>query len=307
MQLVDLLDERLTSVKMYERPLDVEVLLSDGNNEVYIGGARYGISEQALGAMLNILKIPIKHIERLVIADGGYLANSVINFWISQEPGCLSFLIDVREDPSISQVFSGGAMYLPGIKINDLVVDILGNCSVMPNFRVEDDLFEAVYITDSTEEIGGVIFSRGVRVLYSDCFRFTPRFDAVLVTDYGGMLCWPTEGRKFRVAANTVSQIMDQIYDFISLTLASMDDKLIPAIKDDAVEINPDKYITELCSQLRLNQKVRVQMTEFIQAEYTGLEMALVLSLFRSGLLTPTMERDIQVAATSMLYRGSFK
>jgi hypothetical protein len=121
------------------------------------------------------------------------------------------------------------------------------------------------------------------------------------------MLCWPTEGRKFRVAANTVSQIMDQIYEFVSLTLAGMDEKLVPAIKDDSVEINPDRYITELCSQLRLNQKVRVQMTEFIQAEYTGLEMALVLSLFRSGLLTPTIERDIQVAATSMLYRGSFK
>lgn len=315
MQLIDALEDRADRVFIEETPDNLRVEYADGWC-VYIDGALAPIKKQAFDNLLNLLRIPIKYVERCVEDEGGiWLAQESINFWLERY-GKLSFLterIEGYDIPVITQVFPGKRLYLPGVKVNDLIIEYLGDCDVF-SYSIEDDVFNAIYLTGRDEVIAGHNFRVGVRVLYSDCFTITPRFDGVLVDPGGAVLTWPTVGRKFRVASNTVPQIIEQIYEFLDLSMKGLEESVVKALGDfdNSTLVDAEKWITRLCSDLRQNKRLKAELMENCTATPNHLPLELVLnvtSYVASGEASVdlTTAREIQLAISNYIVNGTFK
>lgn len=317
-QLIDRLEERAEKVLIEETPDKVRAEYINAQWHLYLDDALAPITKGAMDNLLNLLRIPIKYIDRCIEEEGTFLAESSINYWI-EKYGKLSFLTEYLDDdadyPAVTQVFSGKRVYLPGVRVNDLIVEKLGDCQVH-SFSIEDDIFTAVYLTDEVVVINGDEYQLGVRVLYSDCFTITPRFDGVLYEkQFGGMLTWPTLGRKFRVVKNTVPQIVDQIYDFLELSMDGLDDYVIKELQnfDNSKLTDADVFITRLCNDLRLNKKVRAELLAECTTtlNHKPLELIVAISAYAAKgeyeNLDVAMGRELQLALTTYVVRGTFK
>lgn len=319
MLLIDALEERTDTVKLVE---GVESIIASymGGWQFELDGALYYITESALDNLLNLLRIPIKYIDRCVEEEGHFLAESSINYWL-EKYGDLSFLVQngvegYVEMPCITQVFPGKSLYIPGVKVNDFIFDYLGDASVS-SFIIEDDVFNAVYLTDQTIELDGETFNYGVRVLYSDCFSITPRFDGVLCSGSGVLLAYPTTGRKFRVAGSTIPQVFEQIEEFLDLSIDGLNEHLIPSfngMEETDVKLLPaEKFVAMLCADLRLSKKIQNEMNGWFEmSNYFLREMVKIMgrqtaSLPEGSHINVELARDIQIALASYITSGSFK
>jgi hypothetical protein len=334
MQLIDVLETRSDSISIVESATGINASCDDygkwylstqsecyeGDGNVGVSEASYELSDDALDTLLNLLRIPIKYIKRCTEEEGGvWLAEKSVNYWI-RKYGDLSFLVQDRgeEFPLITQVFPGKRMYLPGDKVNDLIIEYLDGEVNIASFVVVDDVFNALYLTDREIEVDGGKALLGVRVLYSDCFTITPRFDGVLYEpETGATFCWPTVGRKFRVASNTLHQIMEQIEEFLDLSIDGLNENLIPALQSSADRypklIEADGFLTRLCADLRLSQKVKQELAAmFKMVNYMPMELvrdvaAYTTSIEDSDNIDLNVARDIQIALSNYIVRGSFK
>jgi hypothetical protein len=312
MQLIDALETRSDSVKIFEGIQTIESLYDDEWN-LLLDGAEYPIDKDALDTLLNLLRIPIKYVERCVedVDAGAFLAQESINYWLTKF-GDISFLV---EDQRITQVFPGKRLYLPGVEVNDLIIEyLMGDVRVL-DFVVEDDVFNAVYLTQEKVEVDGRTLTLGVRVLYSDCFTITPRFDGVVVDEDGAVLGWPTLRRKFRVASNTIPQVRDQIEEFLALSLEGLRDTLIPSLmtlqdRHDKL-IDTEKFITRLCNDLRLSKKVKDELYGLFEMP-NNFPHEIVWKLAQHT-ARPTenidlaMGRNIQIALSNWVVGNEFK
>lgn len=312
MQLIDALEQRADEVKILENSKVVTVTHL-GLWSVNVDGASYDITDEAFGVLLNILRVPIKHIGRLVDAydsDGVQIAEDTINFWLRSSEG-IGFLLDDKR--VITQVFEGKCLYFPGVKINDLVLELMEEGTILDSWESSGGSYHAVYVSSLSHVVmGKKRYRKGIRVLFSDCFSFTPRFDAVLIDNKDRYIAWPVEGRKFRVASNTISQVVEQVEDFIAVSLSGMNSKLVPRVERAANEsVDIFDYVGRLCSELRLNQRVRSELEEHLE-EQVGVEAmcfdtVMALSTFESRHVGMEVIRDIQVAGSFDLVYGSFK
>jgi hypothetical protein len=334
MQLIDCLEQRADSIRLIESVEDIKARFYDGNLILSLNGAEYPVLDVALDTFLNLLRIPIKYIYRCIEHGGVDLAEYSVNYWVERY-GDFSFLIElVDETPTVTQVFTGRGLYLPSVKVNDLIIDYLGNDVSIKSFYVEEDTFEALYVTgkkwtcvvDSTlngKQLNSLTFRYGVRVLYSDCFTITPRFDGILVEeDTGAVLGVPTKGRKFRVASNTIPQVLSQIEDFIDLSLGGLD-RLTNSFYNFAGQnqtlemqnlLQADDFVSRLCSDLRLSRKVYLElMDQFTLPNNTGIDIVMLLASYTSmntsdsDFISVGIARDIQMALSSYIMRGTFK
>jgi hypothetical protein len=311
MQLIDALEERTDTTKLVEGADKMEASYQDDGFWIYLDGAGYRITNEAFDTLLNLLRIPIKYIKRCVDDEGKFLAEASINYWL-EKYGDLSFLVGtVNGDPCITQVFPGKSLYIPGVKVNDFIFDYLGD-AVVDSFIVDDDVFNAVYLTDQTIELDGETFHYGVRVLYSDCFKITPRFDGVLCSESGSLLAYPTVGRKFRVAGSTIPQVFEQIEEFLDLSIDGLNGHLIPAIQTDSTTVIVDGFIERLCDTLRLSKKIQSDMKSWFSEEH--LPLFSVVKTIGWHTVDKTSEhidvelaRDIQIAVCNYICEGSFK
>lgn len=316
MQLIDALEARFDSVKLIESVVKTEANCDEsGNWWLILDDAGYPISQPAFEELLNLLRIPIKYIHRCVAEDGRFLAEASINYWMDKY-GALSFIVSGAE-PTITQVFPSDGLYLPSVKVNDLIIDYLGFDRVkVHSFNVQEDIFTAVYVTDEVVEIRGVSYNLGVRVLYSDCFTITPRFDGVIVAEDGAIFGWPTLGRKFRVAANTIPQVIAQMEEFIDLSLEGLRHTLIPGLSELPYRtVNIPRFVASLCSELRYSRKVRDELIAATQTDGEDKdEFQLYCELTRytakqhdNSHIDMEMARDIQIALSNFAVKGSFK
>lgn len=316
-QLIDLLVDRSDSVGIIDGTDGVTAEYNLGWN-VVIEGVPYQITRSAFDNMLNELRIPIKYIERCVAANAIKLATDSVNFFLSSY-GKLSFLVEnLKGDddvfPVITQVFPGKGLYIPAVKINDLIVDYLGFDCVVSDFSLKHDIFKATYLSASSVEICGETYDIGLMVLYSDCFAITPRFDGILRHSGGATLAWPTTGRKFRVASNTIPQVIYQIEEFIESSLTGLRDHLIPGLKSfqNDTLVDAEKWVGRLCSDLRLNQRVKNEIVAGVAKTRNHLPLELVLdtALFvgsENCTFDANVSRDIQVAVSNYVVTGEFK
>lgn len=313
--LVDILEERFESVEFVEVDNSITFSFYDGFIWVTTESGKYEVSDSAFEALLNFLRIPIKYIERCrEDSEGVDLAMKNVNFWISQKEK-FSMLVD---DHLVTQIFDGNRLYVPGIKINDMICDIIDNVKIV-DYVVKDDLFHAVYVSDTPVEFGGVSHKLGLRVLYSDCFNVTPRFDGVLYDEStGAMYCWPVQGRKFRAASTTISQVMDQVDDFIGTAMDEMKEKLEPALSDlrsreHVTLIDSERFVHSLVSELRMNKKQEAELLKNMPTPMMTL-MEIIEALCACTAKMEDFEyidlsnaRDIQVACSMYLVKDDFK
>lgn len=320
MQLIDQLEERTDRVRIEETPDEIRAEYIDKISGwgLYLDGALAPITKSALDTLLNLLRIPIKYIERCVDEGAFHLAATSINFWL-QKAGKLSFLTEsiegVSEVPVITQVFSGKRIYLPAVRVNDLIVERLGDCDIH-SYSVHDDVYNAVYLLNNEVVVSGEPYQIGVRVLYSDCFSITPRFDGVLYSkNYGALFTWPTLGRKFRVASNTVPQIVDQIGEFVELSLEGLKENVLVALElaeEQEKLIDARAFITRLTNDLRMNKKQREELIEncTLTPNHFPRELVIKLAAYtaKGGENFDLADaRDIQLAVTNWIVKGSFK
>jgi len=328
-QLIDVLESRSDSVLIVDSPEKVEAHYR-GQWEFTLDDADYDITEDALNTLLNLLRIPIKYITRCVEEEeeasehtyGMVLAENSINYWL-EKYGDVSFLVTNSGDTkTITQVFGGRKLYIPGVKINDLIFEYLGrkskNVAVM-NYTASDDMFGAVYITDEVYDILGGKCNLGVRVLYSDCFAITPRFDGVLVrADDQALVAFPTTGRKFRVAGSNIPIVFDQIEEFLDLSVDGLRETLIPALeriadRSDQILHHKSDVIDRLCAELRVSKKIKDEVNEWFEMEnYFHDEMVSIIAQKTNNLpedsnIDVELARSIQIAMTNFVLRRSFK
>lgn len=315
MQLIDALDNRSDSVRLVESVGQVEANCDDENAWwLILDGAAYSVSEDALDTLLNLLRIPIKYIKRCMEEEGNDLAERSVNYWLDKY-GDLSFLVENLE---VTQVFPGKRLYLPGLQVNDLIVDYYKGGVEIHSYAVNDDVFTALYLTSEKVWVEGREMALGVSVLYSDCFNITPRFDGVLVADNGATLGWPTIGRKFRVASNTIPQVVDQIEEFLDLSISGLKNTLIPALAEFSENhymlIDAEKFFTRLCNDLRLSKRVRDELIHNCSKTPNHMPLELVWGAAEYLALPDSwqnidvgMARDIQIAMSYYVVSEDFK
>ncbi len=324
MQLIDALDKRSDSVRLVESVKDYEANCDDeGGWWLILDGAAYSITDDAFDALLNILRIPIKYVKRCVEEEGNDLAERSVNYWM-EKYGDLSFLVAKLKKPiggadySITQVFPGRRLYLPGVQVNDLIVDYYKGSVDIHSFVVNDDVFNATYLTHEKVVIDDHEVTLGVSVLYSDCFNITPRFDGVLVASTGATLGWPTIGRKFRVASNTIPQVVDQIEEFLDLSISGLKNTLIPALSEFGeyhnTLIDAEKFFARLCNDLRLSKRVRdeliqqcTQYPNHMPSELVWNTAEYLADSVNWDNINVGMARDLQIALSFYVVSEDFK
>jgi hypothetical protein len=320
MQLIDALEYRADSVGIVESVEKVSAYFQDSRWYMCLDGAEYEISESALEILLNLLRIPVKYIYRCVQDDGAKLAQDSINFWLSRY-GDLSFLIKKSESPLVSQVYAGSKLYLPSVKVNDHILDYLKYDAEIKYYRTSEDIFDALYITSDSIKINHFEYRLGVKVLYSDCFSITPRFDGVVYCeDTEALFCWPTVGRKFRVASSTIPQVMDQIDEFLELSIQGLTENLLPALtgvlNQDSEHplVDAEKFVSRLCSDLRYSNRVRQELIRFCTRHANHFERELLVNIasYTNDLdygseISMEMAREIQIALSMYAVKGEFK
>lgn len=321
MQLIDVLETRSDAVRIYEGADKVRFQCDEsGDWWAEIDGASYSITESAFNTLLNLLRIPIKYIQRCSEDPGGMmLAESSVNYWL-EKYGDISFLIEYAADqdvlPVVSQVFPGKRLYLPGVQVNDLIFDYLNGEVSVQAFDVEDDVFNAVYLTEEVVTINGEEYKLGVRVLYSDCFTITPRFDGVIYSESGGLLGWPTKGRKFRVASNTIPQVIEQIEEFLDLSLEGLRESLLPSLQkwESDKLIDAEQLIVRLCNDMRYARKVAQELIDNCTETPNHMPHEIVWNIAKYTANLPEdshidigMARDIQIAMSNWIVKESFK
>lgn len=311
--LVDILEERFEKIEFVEVDNSIRFTFAMGDIFVGTGEGSYLVTPPAFDALLNFLRIPIKYIERCREDQEGIgLAIQNVNFWIQKQQR-FSLLLD---DKVVTQIFDGNRLYVPGIKINDMVCELIDDVKVV-DYVVQDDLFSAVYVSETPVIYGDVKLQPGLRVLYSDCFNVTPRFDGVLYDEESGaMYCWPVQGRKFRAASTTISQVMDQVDDFISTAQEEMREKLVPAIqggKEHVGLIDAWKFLHGLVAELRMNKKQEAELLPYLSTPSMPLH-EIIEALCAATAKPDNFEfidlsnaRDIQVACSMYLVKGDFK
>lgn len=315
MQLIDQLEDRYDRVKLMERITDASVRYEDGDWYITIDGGEYGINAEAMNSLLSILKVPIKYAWRF--AESSALgAETMVNFWL-EESGEIGYLI---EGLVVTQVFAGGGMYIPGVKINDLIFDYLKGEVSVHSFYAEADVFSAIYLSDKCIDIAGGSWQVGIRVLYSDCFSITPRFDGVLCSeDTGATLAWPTMKRKFRVASNTYPQVFSQVEEFIDVSIDGMMSELVRSLRENwegmtEQVVVADTLIFRLCTELRLSRKIGDEILEFSGVstlppltDFAKSVTRYLMNLKPDSCISVEVARDIQVAVSKFLVGKSFK
>lgn len=281
-----------------------------------LDGALYLVDDEAFKKFLNHIRIPTKYIERCMQdEDGRRLAEETINYWL-QHNESFNFLLN---DDMIEQIFPCSNAYLPGVKVNDFIIDIFDGDIHIRNHTTDGDMFSATYLTEIMVTIGEWEFQVGVRVLYSDCFNITPRFDGVLFErNTNALLSFPTLGRKFRVASATIDQLLDQIADFIQLSVDGIKDILCPAVKREIEAPHKEKpsvFIRRLCSDLRYSKKVQEELkNQFPTPDEEEEVMSIVLGIATNLVdadfdhIDEVMKRNISIALSHRIVTGeSFK
>jgi hypothetical protein len=312
--LVDHLEDRFESIEFVE--VDNSIRFTFVGEDIFVGTEEgsYLVTPPAFDALLNFLRIPIKYIERCRDSQEGIgLAIQNVNFWIQQQ---VKFSL-LLEDKIVTQIFDGNRLYVPGIKINDMICDLIEDVKVV-DYSIEGDLFHAVYVSETPFVYGDIKLKQGLRALYSDCFNVTPRFDAVLYDEEtGAMYCWPVQGRKFRAASTTISQVMDQVDDFICTAVDEMDSQLAPAIEamhtGDHTLIDSEAFVHSLVSELRMNKKQEAELVALMPTPMMPLREILE-ALCSATAAQANFEfidllnaRDIQVACSMYMVKGDFK
>lgn len=267
----------------------------------------------AFDEFLNILHIPIKYAKRCLESIGGIeIAKANINFWIKQQHG-FSLLL---QDGMVQQIIEGDRIFVPGVLVNDVVVEKVPGAQVA-HYLIEEDTFHAVYVgpQELSFKHAEHPYKLGIRVLYSDCFAVTPHFDGVLYAEKtGAMYCWPVQQRKFRTVNITKQQFYMQIEEFVALALEQITDDVLPALEEvHADAVDPIDFVYRLCSELRINRTIRDQVAAHVNQWALSDEAGVIRLMERisaycnSGELDFDTARDIQVALTNWVIERSFK
>lgn len=307
--LVDELEKREEEVRVLPTHKDYEFVYAEGwclvSNETEIP-----FSADAWNTLMNKLRIPIKYIERLVLTiEGQDLAEQCVEHAARGN----EFLFLENADGVITQVFSESHLFLPGIKVNDYIFDIFESDLTVHSYNIDGDIFEAVYLTDKVRTVDDTEYRIGVRVLYSDCFTITPRFDGVVCDlETGAIISHPTVGRKFRVADTSIDQIYEQIAQFTELSVDGALNNLVPALSETPHSRESQYFIENLCIELRYSKKVLAELreyTDFLSDDVISLAKALSAYVENNDFETITvgMKRDISVALGNYLMHKRFK
>lgn len=306
--LIDALEARTDNIQMVSPRLPPRIEIESKNISIKLDGDNregYEITAPAFESLLNIIRLPIKYVERLIEQDGGKLAQDNINFWLAGRN--MSFLMDSKD--IVTQVFDCKKLYIPSLTVNDEIMDSLPEAKVL-EWQLHDDVFHAIYIGRDNLEIDGTTFFVGIRVLYSDCFNSPPRFDGVLYSFTSQvMFSYPIQNRKFRVASNSVAEILEQIREFIALGIDAVTNELAPQLKDKMhTEYVVSEFLPRMCSDLRLSSKILQQLSKGLSYSANLMELVgIITDNCNSNHIDIAVTREIQVAIAKFVVTGQFK
>lgn len=310
MALVDELEKREEEVRVLPQYRDYSFVYEpDAGWCLKFDTTRYAFHEEAWNTLMNKLRIPIKYVERLVLTSEG---QNIAQQCVEHAVGDNRFLYLEDRDGSITQVFSDSHLFLPGIKVNDFIFDIFESDLEVYSYSIDGDIFEAVYLTDKTRKVEDAEYRIGVRVLFSDCFTITPRFDGVVCDpETGAIISHPTVGRKFRVADTSIDAIYEQIAQFTELSVEGALNNLVPAL-ENFYPADSGEFIANLCIELRYSKKVLAELegyTDVLSDDRVSLAKAMSAYVERNTFdnITVSMKRDISVALGNYLMNGRFK
>lgn len=321
MQLIDVLEQRSDNLKLIESVEGASLSCDEDGWKIFIDeGEEYLISDHAIKELLNLIGIPIKYILRCVSSGSHVLAAVNANYWLSQS-GEISLLVSTSSGEDIvEQFYLGKRLYIPGERINDLIIEHFNHEIEVHSFIVDRDKMNAIYVTDETISISGEEtrdFKLGVKVLFSDCFTTPPRFDGALIdVKTGAVYIYPILGKKLRIANSTAPQVLLQIEDLMRNSLIGLKERFINSLtnlyaRKDTIKAR--SFVRNLVLVLRLS--------ELNQAEILGwfndpddlmyisdiIDIISVKTALPTGSLSMESARDIQIGISEFILNGHSK
>ena len=136
MSLVDELEKREEWARVLPPFKEGSIEFTDEGWGIEFAGVLYLFSEEAWNKLLNKLRIPIKYIERLVRSPKGVeIAKSNVEYSLN---GASIHFMEENEGV-ISQVFSDNHLYLPGVRVNDFIIDIFESDLSVHSYNIDRD------------------------------------------------------------------------------------------------------------------------------------------------------------------------
>jgi hypothetical protein len=292
---------------------------------IYSDSRGYNVSESAIEPLLNALKIPVKYLRRCP----SKMQEDSINYWLKNTEN-VGFVV---EGGSIVQIYDTRRLFIPTAYV-DKQVESNTFVSHLLDRGISDSLYWAIYTGyegetgyiqygPDPEDVFELAIHGCIRLIYSDCFETIPRVDTGLwwrVDGWGdGHIFYPVRGKKFRIAGATVSQVIEQIYDFVTIAFQQYKNDLAPSMKNlfdknDPNNTRPwmidvDQFVERMAADLRLSKKLIRSLTASVGTPMIPrTELVMHLSLALEGaeidLLT---KREIQNGIGKFIVGGSFK
>jgi hypothetical protein len=230
---------------LVESNINSEIIIDDGGQFVLdILGKKFTVNFDAKNELLNIVKIPIKYIDRLAKFDND-LASKSVNLFIQNNP--VKFLI---EKNAVVKTLTRQRVYVPLLAIHRTVIDTID--ATVDKFNLDGRRLTVEYnIPTSKTNIKAC-----VNLMIDPCFNETPRFDSMIKLNNGGVFLSSIEGRKFRTAGVSIPEILEFVGEFVTDAADDIGwllEEVESAHSTDKVEIT--EFVYKMCSFTKISQR----------------------------------------------------
>lgn len=210
--LVERLEQRKDNTERVNFSYENVVFESDEENHhsLIVDDEKFMLRPAGWELLCNELEVPRKFAERI---DSG-LRDEVFNHLMGDGHNELgAFLAEGNE---IRSFVDPGHPYVPTLNLFNKVMEKIDDGFEVRNGFVNDDVTEFVLLsTDEQYEVQGSTVAGGIRVVHSDSWAVSPRFDTYLyrVLCSNGMVS-PLEGHKMRISGKSSTEILETAGEF---------------------------------------------------------------------------------------------
>ena len=197
---------------------DLEFVNNEEGKNIRIGDNMVGLSKDSFSSLCNTLEIPALYANRCPAEE----QSRMVNYWLRQRKDIMhSALIT---DGKVRTFMESNYTYVPTNKIINTVLNMIPDDFIVGNYSLKPDALEAqIFTPEFTQHVVDSEIRGGLRIVYSDSWAMTPKFDTYLyrVMCTNGLVS-PLAGKKFRIAGKSEEELLSQVREYIKTSLEQM-------------------------------------------------------------------------------------
>jgi hypothetical protein len=217
-----------------------------------IDNEEFSLREAGWELLCNDLEVPRKFAER-IDTD---LRENVFNSLMGDTERLGAILV---EGSDIRSFVDPAHPYVPTLNVFNKVMENVSDSFEVKNGFVNDDLTEFVLLSEDTQqEVVGSPITGGIRVVHSDGWSVSPRFDTYLyrLLCSNGMVS-PLEGHKMRISGKNSEEILSRVGEFASHAEHKIDEMIEGFEATNDIEVpNPIQMIGHVQHEFGFPQRL---------------------------------------------------